>query len=196
MEPQQTHIQSLTHLLGIWTPLSSDFKEDLEHYLQFQQVKAKQQLISVGIHLHSAWYSIDCWASAIRILPNGREEVTAIYAPNEIFTDIGSFLQGHPCQYQLDIINGSALLKIDRTHFNQLRSHHETATLLEHFLVLQQEKNEWRTDLLALPDQQKFDRFAKKYPIHQLPGKLCASYLRMTPSRYSTAKTQYNRHPK
>ncbi|MFN0293481.1 Crp/Fnr family transcriptional regulator [Pedobacter helvus] len=195
MEPQQTHLQSLTYLLGIWTPLSSNFKEDLKRYLQLQHVKPKQQLISIGIHLNNAWYSMDCWACAIHILPNGREEVTAIYAPNEIFTDIGSFLQGQLCQHQLDIIHGSMLLKIDRTHFNQLRSHHETATLLEHFLVLQQEKNQWRTDLLVLPDQQKFDQFAKYYPIHQLPGKICASYLRMTPSRYSAAKTQFNRQP-
>lgn len=196
MEPQQSHLQSLTDLLASWTSLSGNFKQDLKHYLELQHVRPKQQLTSIGTHLDTAWYSIDCWASAVHVLPNGREEVTVLYAPNEIFTDISSFLKAQACQHQLSIINGSMLLRLDRTHFNSLRSHQETATLLQHFLLLQQEKIEWRTDLLALPDQQKFDKFARHYPTHKLPGKLCASYLRMTPSRYSAAKTQFNQYPK
>ena len=191
MEPQQTHLQSLTNLLATWAPLSSNFRQNLNHYLQLQHVKQKQELAAIGTHLNMAWYSIDCWATASHPLPNGRDEITSIYAPNEIFTDIGSFLMGHSTQHQLTIVQGHTLLKIDRTHFNQLRSHQETAALLEHYLLLQQDKHQWRMDLLVLPDQQKFNLFAKHYPIHELPGKTCASYLRMTPSRYSAAK---NRH--
>lgn len=190
-EPKQVFFRSLINLLGSWTELSSSFRRELEDYLQIQYVKPKQQMVRLGRRLDFAWYSIDCWAASTHVLPNGNEEITAIYAPREIFTEIGSFLLGYPCQHQLNIINGNTLLKIDRQHFDQLRSHGETFLLLEYYFVLQQEKYQWRMDLLSLADQQKFEQFAKQYPIHLLPGKICASYLRMTPSRYSAAKNSY-----
>ncbi|MFN0256768.1 hypothetical protein E6A44_014355 [Pedobacter ureilyticus] len=161
--------------------------------MQLQLVSARQQLNTSGRHLLHAWYSVDCWVTEQRLTEAGKSEVSAIYGPNTIFTDINSFLKGETSHKQLIVIHGSTLLKIDRQQFNLLRAYPETPLLLEHYLLLKQASDQWRLDLLALPDYQKFNRFASSYPVGQLPGILCASFLRMTPSRYSAAKKLYNR---
>lgn len=193
VQPQPRHLQSLVDLLNSWQPLSQGFRITIKSAMQALQVHPKQQLFSPGSHLQYAWYSIDCWIAAHRIMEEGKEEVSAFHRPNSIFTDIGSFLKGETSHQKLVVINGTNLLKIDRQHFNLLRLHPETPLLLEHYLLDQQYHDQWRLDLMSLSDKKKFNSFAVVYPVNELPGKLCASFLRMTPSRYSAAKKLYNR---
>lgn len=193
MNRYNNQINLLLALLNTWFPISQSFKQELTKKMQLQPVKAKQLLNFSGKHINHAWFNVDCWIIEQRITETGKEEISAIYGPNTIVTDITSFLKGETSHRQLIVINGSTLLKIDRKHFNLLRSYPETPLLLEHYLLLKQASEQWRLDLMLLPDNQKFNLFAAHYPINQLPGKLCASFLRMTPSRYSAAKKLYNR---
>lgn len=194
MNEIELHLHSLLALLSNWTELSTSFRRELSESMELQQVYPKQQLNYSGRHLNHAWFSIDCWVAAHRISEGGRAEVSAIYPPISIFTDISSFLRGETSHQQLAVISGRKLLRIDRQHFNLMRSHSETALLLEHYLLDQQHHNQWRLDLMSLSDTQKFNSFAAVYPTNHLPGNICASFLRMTPSRYSAVKTLYNRH--
>lgn len=182
----------LLTLLSSWTSLSPQFRRELNKSLALQHVNAKQELIAIGKHLQQAWYSVDCWVAEFRITEDGREEVSAIHSPNTIFTDINSFLTGDTSHQSFTVINGTQLISIKKQQFNQLRIYPETPLLLERYFLAQHQTDQWRLDLMYLSDRQKFNRFAAKYPVNQLPGKLCASFLRMTPSRYSAAKKFHN----
>lgn len=194
MNTPSTPTEDLLELLDSWLPLSVNFRNQLRAAMQLKQVSPRQQLCHPDQHITSAWYNIDCTIYVHQALPHGLEEIIAIYLPGQILTDPHSFLQNKPSRQRITVLEGNQLLAISKQHFKNLRCLPETPLLLEHYLLQQQQQNDWRLNLLALNDQEKVATFAQHYPINHLPGHICASYLRMTQAHFSTLKAQYNRH--
>lgn len=193
MKANEPHIKALLKLLQSWIPLSNTFKKAIHQCMQLQKVTPKKELHQLDTQQHYAWYSIDCWIAEYQTLPIGKEEVYAIYPPKQVFTEISSFLQQTTTKHKFIIISGRKLLCIDRSHFLQLRNFPETPLLLEHYLLQHNERDNWRLELMTYSDYEKVKHFAERYPINQLPAKISASYLRMTPSRFSGARLRLNR---
>jgi len=193
MELQNRDIDELLTLLGSWTLLSSKFKKALHLHMEPQKATPKRELDILSRDTGYAWFSIDCWVAEYQVLFSGKEEVYAIYGPKQIFTDINSFLKASASNHRFLVISGSRLLAIERHNFSHLRSFRETGVLLEHYLLQQREKDNWRLELMSYPDHGKVEFFATKYPINGLPNKISASFLRMTPSRFSAERSKYNR---
>ncbi|WP_144371958.1 hypothetical protein [Pedobacter xixiisoli] len=162
--------------------------------MDLQIVRAKKELIILSKDIHYAWYSVDCWIAEYRTLTTGKEEVYAIYGPKQIFTDIDSFLKETASNHKFMIISGSRLLSIERNNFHILRKFRETALLLEHYMLKQWELDKWHSELMTYSDYQKVNHYAQKYPINDLPAKVSSSFLRMTPSRFSGARLQFNKN--
>lgn len=175
------------------SPLSLTLLTALTRQIVIQQVKAKQELCSMGIHCSSIWYSVDSWVVDLSQLSIGKEEVSALYGPGDIFTDLKSILQIEPSHKRAVVITGTTLLRICRADLIPLQPELSSTNLLAKYMLELRERDHWRMELLSLSDQAKVDAFAKRYPLNHLPGYICASYLRMTPSRFSKAKTLYNR---
>lgn len=193
METLNPNLQSLLALLHSWHPLSQGFRTELSKAIQPYSVQPKQTLYHYGIHLHAAWYSIDCWIAKHRIPENGNEEVSQFFQPGEILTDLTSFLKGQTTQTRATILEGSTLLHLSRPQFDRLKAHPETQALLQEYMLGQKHKEHWRMDLLGLNDQQKIHQFAQRYPINRLPASTIASFLRIPPSRFSILRGSYNR---
>lgn len=192
MEFRTQNINELIELLGSWLSLSTQFKAALHSCMELQKVKAKKELTILSKDIHYAWFSIDCWIAEYRTLTTGKEEVYAIYGPKQIFTDINSFLTESESNHKFMIISGTRLLSIERSNFLFLRSFPETPLLLEHYMLQQWELDKWHSELMTYSDHEKAIHFAQKYPINLLPNIISASFLRMTPSRFSAERTKYN----
>ena len=193
MEEKASYINELLILLSTNVPLTPKFERALTKSLEFQAVKAKKEVPNFSKDNRYAWYSVDCWIAEYRNLQNGKQEVYAIYGPKHIFTDINSFLKNTTSNHKFIVISGTSLLSIARTNFHQLRKFPETPLLLEHYMLKQWELDLWRSELMTYSDREKVNHYAQKYPINLLPNNISASFLRMTPSRFSAARATYNR---
>lgn len=193
MTSPHPHLQELFERLRRWSPLPLDLRLGLGRHVVTETVRAKQELCSLGIHCSSIWYSVDCWLANIEQLSTGNEEVSALYGPGEIFTDLKSLLRGEASSKSTIVISGTSLLHICRAQLVKMQPALSNTMLVANYMIELREQDHWRMELLSLGDQAKVDRFAERYPLNLLPGHICASYLRMTPSRFSMAKTRYNR---
>lgn len=92
------------------------------------------------------------------------------------------------------VIEGEDLLYIKKEDFNILKPYPETFDLVQYVMLLEQEIEAWRVWIMTLKDEQKIEQFSSRYPMNRLPNHICASFLQMTPSRYSAEKAQFNRN--
>lgn len=193
MNPSAQQLKELLSMLSANVRLSPKFERALVRAVDIQCIRTKKAISSDEKDLHYAWYSIDAWVAEYRNLQSGKSEVYAIYGPEQIFTDINSFLKQTISTHKFIAISGTNLLRIERNNFNQLRKFSETSLLLEHFMLQQWELDVWRSELMTYSDREKVRHYAQKYPINLLPNVISASFLRMTPSRFSAAKAAFNR---
>lgn len=193
MNPSAQQLEELLSILSANVRLSPKFERALVRAVDIQRIRTKSVISNEEKDLHYAWYSIDAWVAEYRNLQSGKSEVYAIYGPEQIFTDINSFLKQTISTHKFIAISGTNLLRIERNNFNQLRKFPETSLLLEHFMLQQWELDVWRSELMTYSDREKVYHYAQKYPINLLPNVISASFLRMTPSRFSAAKAAFNR---
>lgn len=186
-------IQGLLDLLYGWSPYSATFRKCLIGILSAQHTQAREVLCARGTQVRAAWYSVDAWVLLWRPMENGEGEVARIYGPGEILTEPGGFFGGGPAQGELSVIQGSRLLRISRTDFAQLKKFAETFDLAQGYMLAEREMETWRLGLLALHEGERLAAFALRYPLSSLPAVACASFLRMTPSRFSAARASYLR---
>ncbi|RZM26958.1 MAG: hypothetical protein EOO88_15110 [Pedobacter sp.] len=193
MESQDQAIDKLLDLLYGWVPYTPAFKMEITQLMKFQSANAKQLLYPYGSHVTSAWFSYDCWAAQYERVSDGLEEVVKLHRPGDIFTDLNSFFRGNQATSKTIILEGSSLLQLTRSAYQQLKQYPETAELLQHYMLLQTDHEAWRLHLMSLSDRDKIKQFASKYPIHKLPASIAASYLRISPSRFSSLRGNYNK---
>lgn len=193
MQSSDQAIDKLLEILYGWSPYAPAFKIEITQLMKSQKVKAKQLLYPYGSHVTSAWFSYNCWAAQLEKAKNGLEEVTKIHRPGDIFTDLNSFFRGNEATSKILILEGDSLLQMTKNCFQKLKQHPETTELLQHYMLLQTDHDAWRLHLMALTDQEKIKQFAEKYPINKLPASIAASYLRVSPSRFSSLRGNFNK---
>ena len=190
----KVHIDRLLDILYGWVPFSVTFRVALADLLRGQNETPKSLLLTPPEYAIRAWFSINCYVVAYAYNESGDLNVVRIYMPDDIFTDLNSFFQNKPAKLRLMIIQGEDLLFIKKEGFNTLKSFPETFDLVQYVMLMEQEIEAWRVWIMTLKDEQKIEQFSLRYPMNQLPNHICASFLQMTPSRYSAAKANFNRN--
>jgi len=183
----------LLDLLDSWVPLSISFRIKLKELLHIQKESSKAILLSPPDHATKAWFCVNIYVAGYTYNESGDLNVVRIYKPNDVFTDLPSFFQDKPAKLKLIVIQGEELLYFKKEDFYILKSFPETFDLVQHVMIMEQDLEAWRVWIMTLKDGQKIQQFSQHYPINLLPNHICASFLQMTPSRYSAEKALYNR---
>lgn len=180
----------LDQLYG-WVPLSVSFRLALRELIKLQREFPKSIIIDSSQHAKRMWYSLDSFVVGYDYTRGNGQKVTRIYLPGDVFTDLSSFFQNKPAKLKLVILQGGDLLYVTRADFNGLRQYAEGFDLIQHLMLLEQELESWRGWIMTLRDEQKVAEFNQRYPMYLLPNHICASFLQMTPSRYSAVKANF-----
>lgn len=181
-------VESLLDRLYHWAPLSASFRMLLKEKIGVQQQVAKSILLDQGAHAKRIWYSVDCIVIGYDYGRGSSEYVNRIYLPGDIFTDLGSFFHLTATKSKLLVLQGSELLYIGRENFSELRIYPEGFDLMQQLMLREHDLQVWRGWLMALRDEQKVKEFGVIFPIYQIPNHIAASFLQMTPSRFSAIK--------
>lgn len=188
------HINQLLDILYHWVPITASFRNSLVALLHQQQEKPKAILLNQVAHANKIWFSINCYVAAYTYNQSGEMQVARIYMPNNLFTDLPSFLQDKPAKLKLVVIQGTELLYIKKEDFSRLKQFPETFDLVQHVMFMEQEIETWRVWIMTLKDEQKVQQFSLCYPMNLLPNHICASFLQMTPAKYCIEKAACNRN--
>ncbi|WP_124580202.1 Crp/Fnr family transcriptional regulator [Pedobacter sp. KBW06] len=186
-------IDTLLEYLNLMVPISPSFRREIRSMLTQHSFIGKHLLVNPGTYVNRAWFNVDGFVIASLVEENGTERVIRIYQPWQIFTDMFSFLKSRPSTLKFSVITKCTLLVIQRSDYETLKIYPETQDLFSNIMWEEQKIEIFRTRLMTLTDQSKVIEFASVYPINKLPNKVCASFLKMTESRFSIAKAKFNR---
>ncbi|RZM23421.1 MAG: hypothetical protein EOO88_26210 [Pedobacter sp.] len=184
-------VDRLLEMLYRWAPLSASFRIALKDRLYLQKVKPKSVLLELGGHAKRIWYSLDCTVIGYDYTRGSGEYVNRIYLPGDIFTDLNSFFQLKATTSKLVVVQGMELLCIGREEFSALKSFDEGFDLMQQIMLTEHDLQVWRGWIMTLRDEQKVREFNSRYPMYHLPNHICASFLQMTPSRFSAIKGNF-----
>jgi hypothetical protein len=187
------HVNRLLDILYSWVPLSASFRIALKGLIYSQRVQAKTILLEPPAHALKGWFSVDCFIAAYAYDGGGQEHVERIYLPNDLFTDLFSFFQNKPSRLKLIVIEGEEMLFIKLEDFRLLKTFTEMVEIVQYAMLKEHELESWRAWVMTLNDRQKVYQFSLHYPVHLLPNHICASFLQMTPSRFSAEKGRLTR---
>lgn len=181
-------VESLLDMLYQWSPFSASFRMLLKKMVSLQTASPKSVLLDQGAHAKRIWYSLDCIVIGYDYSRGSGEFVSRIYLPGDIFTDLNGFFQSSASNSKLVVLQGSDLLYIGRESFSELRLYPEGFDLMQHLMLKEHGLQVWIGWLMTLRDEHKVKEFGLRYPIYQIPNHVSASFLQMTPSRFSAIK--------
>jgi hypothetical protein len=187
------HVNRLLDVLYSWVPLSASFRIALKGIIYSQRVQVRTILLEPPAHSLKVWFNVDCFIAAYAYDEGGQEHVERIYMPNHLFTDLFSFFQNKPSRLKFIVIEGEEMLFIKSEDFKLLKTFAETTDIVQYAMLKEHELETWRTWIMTLNDCEKVHQFSLHYPIHLLPNHICASFLQMTPSRFSAEKARLTR---
>lgn len=163
-------------------------KEEEEHFtslLHHKKLKRKQFILEEGeINTKSTFVTSGCLRSYI-VDKNGIEHVLQ-FAPREWWiVDMRSFITGSPARLNIDALEESEIIYINKTDFDNL---YITVPKFERFSRILGQNSlaayQYRQiDNIALPAMERYKHFCQLYPslIKSLPQKQVASYIGVTP---------------
>lgn len=192
-ESHSVYANRLLDVLYSWVPLTVSFRTALKALLRSQRVGTRAILLNPPDHALKGWFSVNCFIVAYAYDEGGNQHVERIYMPDDVFTDLFSFFQNKPARLKFVVIQGEEMLFIKKEDFKLLRAYAETVDLVQHVMLKEHALESWRAWIMTLKDDHKVHQFSLHYPINLLPNHVCASFLQMTPSRFSAEKARFNR---
>jgi CRP-like cAMP-binding protein len=126
--------------------------------------------------------------------PRGEEHVVEFAVDDWWASDLRSYLTGEPATYNIDAVEESHLLLLDRESRERLLA---AVPKMERFFRLLQEANYVAThrrisESLSKTAEERYLNFLKTYPlfVRRLPQKYIASYLGITPQSLSRIRKE------
>lgn len=164
--------------------------------LKHKKLRKKQYLLQAGdVCRHECFVLSGCLRSYY-VDEQGQEHVVQFSVENWWTSDLASFISGKPATYNIDALEDSEVLQIEKNDLEQLyvqvpKFDRMFRVLLQNAFVAQQERT---AQSLSLSAQEQYLNFIKKYPDveQRVPNHQIASYLGITPESLSRIRKQYS----
>jgi len=174
--------------------LTDEDKIILNEYFKVKKLRKKQYFLQEGnVAFHTAWVAKGCLRT-YSVNKNGIEQTMQFSIEGWWATDIFSFLTGEPALYNIEAIEDSELLIIDKVGrekvFEKVPGFERLMRLLvEKNLVANQQR---LNALMGQNADERYLSFIKKYPkiVQRVPQHMIASYLGITPETLSRIRKQ------
>lgn len=154
-----------------------------------KKIRKRQFLLQEGdVCRYLAFVSEGCMRS-YSTDEKGEEHIVQ-FAPEQWWiSDLKSFSSGEPASFNIDAVEDSALLVIDKPSQDRL---YEAVPPMEHYFRMLLENNSSASmkrisDLISVPAEERYLQFINTYPgiVQRVPQSQIASYLGITPQSLS-----------
>ena len=193
-------VQKLIDSLQQHIQLSTKEQEILAEFLVFKVIKKRQFLLHESQVAKEVAFVISGCLRSYSIDQNGFEHILQFAPEGWWITDMYSFISAQQGHLNIDALMDTEIYLLSRK--NQLRLF-DTIPALERYFRIVTEKSlvssrQRLVDSLSLTASQRYNNFCTTYPtlIHDLPQKLIASYIGVTPEFLSKLRSERSKPKK
>lgn len=159
-----------------------------------KKIRKRQFLVQTGdVCRYLAFVSKGCMRS-YTVDEKGEEHIVQFALEEWWITDLKSFSGNLPATYNIDAVEDSELLLIDKSSQEKLFA---TVSSLEHYFRILLENNSSAAlkriaDLISVPAEERYLKFIETYPniVQRVPQNQIASYLGITPQSLSRIRKE------
>lgn len=177
-----------------YVTLDEGEKEYFVSLLQMKRLRKRQYLVQAGEQCRYECYVSKGCLRQYYVDDNGQEH-TMMFAIEDWWTsDMYSLVTGEPSLTNVEAMEDSELLLIERTHFDELllkapKFERHFRIMLQRAFIAHQRR---LIDNMSRPAEQRYMRFTEQYPQleQRMPLKYIASYLGITPESLSRIRGQ------
>ncbi|WP_301928795.1 Crp/Fnr family transcriptional regulator [Ferruginibacter sp.] len=187
-------VQKLIDSLQKHIHLSNTEQEMLSDFLVFKAIKKRQFLLHEGQVAKEVAFVISGCLRSYSIDPNGFEHILQFAPEGWWITDMYSFISEQEGHLNIDALMDTEVYLLSRK--NQLALFDKIPALERYFRIVTENSlvssRQRLVDSLSLTASQRYGNFCNTYPtlIHDLPQKLIASYIGVTPEFLSKLRNE------
>src|ERR1051326_789895 len=177
------------------------FTEEEKKYflsiLQHKQLRKRQYLVQAGDACRFECFVNKGCLRQYYVDDSGQEHIMMFAIEGWWTSDMYSLVTGEPSLTNVDALEDSDLLLIDRLQFEELLK--KVPKMERHFRIMLQRafiSHQRRLiENMSLPAEQRYCNFLEKYPQleQRLPQKQISSYLGITPESLSRIRSQFQK---
>jgi len=187
-------VESLIEDISKTIHLSETDKDCIRKQFKVKHLRKKQYFLQEGnVAFHSAYINKGCLRS-FTVDKNGTEHISQIGIEGWWAADMYSFLTGEPSSSNIDAIEDSELLILDKVGREAI---FDEVPQFERFMRILLEKNmvanqHRLNSMMSHTAEERYVTFIKKYPkiVQRVPQHMIASYLGITPETLSRVRKQ------
>ncbi|MGV3686199.1 MAG: Crp/Fnr family transcriptional regulator [Daejeonella sp.] len=169
--------------------LTAEEEALIKNYLSPKKIRKKQYLLQDGDICKNIAFIEKGALKSYSVDDNGNEHIIQFALEGWIIADLYSFLTGEPATYNIDAIEDSELVLINKAAHEELLvkfPKYETFTRLNitnAYLAMQRRL----TSIISSPIEERYSNFIAIYPdiVQRVPQHMIASYMGLTPETLS-----------
>lgn len=169
--------------------LTAEEEALIKNYLSPKKIRKKQYLLQDGDICKNIAFVEKGALKSYSVDDNGNEHIIQFALEGWIIADLYSFLTGEPATYNIDAIEDSELVLINKAAHEELLvkfPKYETFTRLNitnAYLAMQRRL----TSIISSPIEERYSNFIAIYPdiVQRVPQHMIASYMGLTPETLS-----------
>ena len=170
-------------------PLTAEDETQIKKYLSPKKLRKKQYLLQEGDVCKTIAFIEKGALRSYSLDENGNERIIQFGIEGWIISDLYSFLTGESATYNIDAVEDSELLLINKTAHDEMlltMPKYETFTRLNitgAYLAMQRRL----TSIISMPLEERYSNFIEQYPhiVQRFPQHMIASYMGLTPETLS-----------
>ena len=169
--------------------LSAEDKESISKYLRPKKLRKKQYLLQEGDVCKFSAFVEKGSLRAYSVDNEGGEHIIQFALEGWTISDLYSFLTGEPATYNIDALEDSELVLIDKaSHEEMLKTipayeTHMRIQITGAYIAMQRRL----TSIISLPVDERYENLIKTYPniAQRVPQHMIASYMGLQPETLS-----------
>lgn len=185
-------VDQLLNDLNAMTPITPDFAAELRPVMKTFTIGHGKVLLHLNKIAKKAWYVLDGYLVAIALNKKGSESVVKLFFPHMIAAELHSFFEQKFTRFKIVAVGEVTVQEINKKDFERLKKYPETFTLVQHIMLMEEEAESKKAELLKLPAAEKVKLFLEWYPAADLMDEYCASYLDLSVEEYMEQKRVLN----
>ena len=189
--------ETILQNISRFTELTEEEKSIFLSLLQYKKLRKRQYLVQAGDICRFECFVTKGCLRQYYVDDSGQEHVVMFAIEGWWTSDMYSLVTGEPSLTNIDALEDSELLLIERTQFDILLV--KVPKFERHFRIMLQRafvSHQRRLiENMSLPADQRYCRFIERYPEmeQRIPQKQIASFLGITPESLSRIRSQHHK---